>query len=355
MKKPGMYLYIIFFWVVIVSVGFVSIRASHDFKTTAREQSLVNGALSSSFEKYYNDTLPIRNFAVNFWGAINFALFNEGRQGVVIGDNGVLFTDEEFYEPANSAEVLRQNIKKIVALKSEAEAHSIPICVVLLPAKADIYDSWLAAKKPSRFMNGMYRSVADQLRAEGVQLVDLRPTFKQHSQQTQLYIKNDTHWTPAGADLAAQVISASTRKYLASDSSKRYVTTVVSHEVHTGDLLNYLPLEPYFASLLPKKEMLEIRKTQLVEQEEEAGLGLFGDAEAGVALVGTSYSADERWNFAGALKQHLSADVYNYASRGEGPYKPMQEYFKTNDWIDHPPELVIWEVPVRYLMASESS
>jgi alginate O-acetyltransferase complex protein AlgJ len=68
-----------------------------------------------------------------------------------------------------------------------------------------------------------------------------------------------------------------------------------------------------------------------------------------VALVGTSYSQDERWGFADALKVALGADVLNVAARGEGPFAPMRAYLEGETVVDVPPELVVWEIPERYL------
>ena len=57
----------------------------------------------------------------------------------------------------------------------------------------------------------------------------------------------------------------------------------------------------------------------------DAGGGLFGTQTIPVTLVGTSYSADERWNFTGALQTALGADVLNLATEGRGPLPPMRE------------------------------
>src|SRR3546814_16573348 len=80
---------------------------------------------------------------------------------------------------------------------------------------------------------------------------------------------------------------------------------------------------------------------------------LFGDsATPRIALVGTSYSANPDWNFAGALKQQLGEDLTNDAHDGVGPFKPMDNYLAGPDFAQAPPHLVIWEIPERYLAIS---
>ena len=68
-----------------------------------------------------------------------------------------------------------------------------------------------------------------------------------------------------------------------------------------------------------------------------------------VAVVGTSYSADSRWSFTEALKISLQADVLSVAAAGEGPFAPMAEYLESDTLSELPPQLVIWEIPERYV------
>jgi alginate O-acetyltransferase complex protein AlgJ len=125
-----------------------------------------------------------------------------------------------------------------------------------------------------------------------------------------------------------------------------YSTRVAGRETHKGDLLSYLPLEPYFAAMQPPAEELEQRIT---EQSGEGG-DLFGDSSPQLALVGTSYSANAKWNFPGALRQALGSDLYNYAENGHGPLVPMLRLLAKGEQETAGLRLVLWEVPERYLM-----
>ena len=57
----------------------------------------------------------------------------------------------------------------------------------------------------------------------------------------------------------------------------------------------------------------------LASDEDEQGL--FGALSIPVALVGTSCSAPGAWNFDGALKEALCADVLSVAALGQGFYR----------------------------------
>ena len=45
----------------------------------------------------------------------------------------------------------------------------------------------------------------------------------------------------------------------------------------------------------------------------------------------------------------MHSDVVNYAEDGHGPILPMLSYLKSDDFIHHPPQVLIWEFPERYL------
>jgi alginate O-acetyltransferase complex protein AlgJ len=81
----------------------------------------------------------------------------------------------------------------------------------------------------------------------------------------------------------------------------------------------------------------------------ESDEGLFDTLEIPVALVGTSYSATGVWNFDGALRDALEGDVLKVAEQGHGPFVPMEKYLSSPSIDDPRPQVVIWEIPERYL------
>jgi alginate O-acetyltransferase complex protein AlgJ len=126
-------------------------------------------------------------------------------------------------------------------------------------------------------------------------------------------------------------------------------------------LLSFLPLAPLFENLMPATETIEQFQTYPVGDDpfdqavfddsvliiEEA---LFSPIEPSeVILLGTSFSADRRWNFEGALKQALEVDVQNIAVQGQGPITPMANFLSDDSALSTDLKLVIWEIPERYL------
>jgi alginate O-acetyltransferase complex protein AlgJ len=68
--------------------------------------------------------------------------------------------------------------------------------------------------------------------------------------------------------------------------------------------------------------------------------------------VGTSYSANEKWNFLGALQQAFAQDFINVAADGKGPMTPMQDYLQSANFKSNPPQFIVWDIPERFLGVS---
>jgi alginate O-acetyltransferase complex protein AlgJ len=161
-----------------------------------------------------------------------------------------------------------------------------------------------------------------------------------------LYLKTDTHWSPAGAQLAAQITSQLAQGLF------RDIKLPLSHfssqaggmKTIVGDLTNYMP-----GVALPADQVVSYVSGISVASN-NAAQGLFGDAAPAVTLVGTSYSANPNWNFDGFLKVGLKSDVLNMADQGLGPFVVMDKYLQSDAWKTTPPRLLIWEMPERYFL-----
>ncbi|HEX5055775.1 MAG TPA: alginate O-acetyltransferase [Gammaproteobacteria bacterium] len=347
------YFSMIFLIAFIVGIGAWSLPALEGFRPRGM-RGLFNGEWALALEKHYNQRLPIRDMGIHLWTAVQYGLLNEGRQGVVVGRDGWLFTDEEFRTHDDAAERIGHRFKEIESIHAYLRAHNVALVLALVPAKARIYPGQLGGRKPAAFYQSLY---GDALRyAAGRQLIApdlckaMRRALVDRPEGTQLFLKTDTHWTPEGAAVAAAAIAEEIAKQgvLPPEGAVRFRTEMVSTRVYQGDLLNYLPLGPFSDWFGPAADELKVYVTRRAE-ESITSEGLFSDNGADVVLVGSSYSANSLWNFTGALEQALSREVVNYATEGKGPVLPMLEYLVSDDFSAKPPRLVIWEFPERYL------
>ena len=344
MTRTANILYSLAFILVMLALALSSLPAALSFSSAA-ETSVVDGKLASTFEKHYDKGFVLKDFGTNAWAALEYGLFGEGRPGVVIGQDDWLFTAEEFDPPRDAGQVA-DNWQLVRGVQAELQHRGIDLVVLLLPSKARLYPEHLAEQKPVALQQAMYQQSLEQMRRFGLQGPQLLQPLRDGKQQHDVFLRTDTHWTPYGAAVVAKATAAYLREQKHWPAgSLDYQTRIEGSEVHKGDLLTYLPLDPYFASMQPAAERLEKRKT---EPQGEGG-DLFGASAPEIALVGTSYSANPKWNFLGALREALQADLYNYAEDGHGPLVPMLRLLAKGEEETQGLRLVLWELPERYL------
>ncbi|GAB3482089.1 alginate O-acetyltransferase [Azotobacter salinestris] len=333
----------------LVALSLWSVKGAVDF-SAADNTPILNGKLALNFEKHYDAEFPIKRIGTNLWAALDFSLFGEGRPGVVIGANQWLFSDEEFKPTAAAANNIMDNQALIQGVRETLARHNVQLVMAILPAKARLYPEYFGEQRPAPLHEQLYQNFRQAVADAGIQAPDLLGPLQKAKTEAQVFLRTDTHWTPYGAQVVAgQLATAIKPSGLLPESGSVYVTETLPAGPHKGDLTNFLPLDPLFEELLPPPDQLVRHSTRPQEEQATGADDLFADNQVPVALVGTSYSADERWNFAGALRQALGSDLVNFAEDGRGPILPMLKFLQSDDFKNAPPRLVIWEFPERYL------
>ncbi|MBC3268544.1 alginate O-acetyltransferase [Pseudomonas sp. SWRI81] len=341
--------YIALFLVTLLVLGLWSIRSFFGFSTNA-DATVLNGRWTKAVETHYDEEFPIKRLGTNLWAALDFKLFNEGRPGVVLGRDQWLYSDEEFNPIVNEELNLQGNYALVEGVRQTLKEKGVKLVMAIVPAKVRLYPEHLDEVKPSSIHQNLYQDFHARVAADKILAPDLLGPLQQAKQNgQQVFLRTDTHWTPEGAEIAANTLAKTIAEQSPlSGEPQRFVTTPAEKVTHKGDLRLFLPLDPLFENMMPAPEPLLKRNT--VAAEQPAGDdALFANSEVPVALIGTSYSANPNWNFVGALKQALHSDVVNYAEDGHGPILPMLSYLKSDDFKNSPPQVLIWEFPERYL------
>ncbi|MEX5590350.1 MULTISPECIES: alginate O-acetyltransferase [Pseudomonas] len=334
---------------LLTGLGVWSLSGASTFQRT-EQMTLLNGKLAKAAETHYDDQFPIKRISTNLWAALDFKLFNEGRPGVVLGREQWLFSDEEFKPTAGAEQLMQENLALIRGVRDTLQRQGTQLVLAIVPAKARIYSEYLGQELPASLHGDLYNQFHAQARQANVFAPDLQAPMEQAKARGQVFLRTDTHWTPMGAEVAAQAVAeAVARQGLLSGDPQAFITQAGETKPYKGDLTNFLPLDPLFSNLLPAPDNLQQRSTHAVETEGETGDALFADSQIPVALVGTSYSANPHWNFLGALQQALRSDVANYAEDGHGPLLPMLKYLQSDAFKNAAPQVVVWEFPERYL------
>ncbi len=348
MNRSLRILYSVLFLALLLCLGLWSLGSFRGFSTQPGD-TVLDGRWTKAVESHYDDEFPIKRLGTNLWAALDFTLFNEGRPGVVLGRDQWLYSDEEFKPTANAEQNLQDNYALVEGVRQTLKARGVQLVMAIVPAKVRLYPEHIGAVQPAELHDALYHDFHARVAADKILAPDLLAPLQAAKQDgRQVFLRTDTHWTPAGAEVAArQLGQAIARHAPLSGEPQRFITQAQQTAPYKGDLTRFLPLDPLFSNLLPPEEPLQQRATR--STEEAGDDALFGEREIPVALVGTSYSANPNWNFVGALKQALHSDVVNYSEDGHGPILPMLGYLRSDAFKNAPPQVLIWEFPERYL------
>ncbi len=336
-------------FVAILVIGGLSSLSTPAARTAPVGKDLLKGEWTASWERAFDEAMPMRQAGITTWGAIEWLGFRTARRGALVGAGGWMFTSEEFETlPDEEAEVLRK-IEFVKDASARLRDAGVDVVVALVPAKVRVCEQHLGRYRlhaPERYAN-----VHAALRQDGLRLPDLLAALQAGGGCDRHFLRTDTHWSPDGARAAAGAVVAALREdgLTAGLPRTAFGTSRAATTERTGDLLRYLPLGP-LQHLGPAPDRVAIETTTMEESGGDLAAALFGDAGGPpVTLIGTSYSLDPAWNFGGALKQALGADVLNLAQEAGGPFVPMATYLAGPEMAEAPPRLVIWEIPERYL------
>ncbi|NEX61074.1 alginate O-acetyltransferase AlgX-related protein [Noviherbaspirillum galbum] len=277
----------------------------------------------------------------------------------ILGKDDWLFYRFELAEPSDNASIstsvgLIQRFAKVLA------ANGTTLAVTMVPIKMRIYAEHLPDNlKLSDYLAGNYERVAGEMKAGGVNVLDLNTAFMTSPKRTgdaPLYFRLDTHWAPNGALLAAETIRAqidanpALKKVFDATPEEAYkiVNGKRRQNARARDLIEQLPKPaPTFApeSIIP----FEVTRVAPPKQD------LLGKtAVPPVTLVGSSYS--HSWTgFPDALRGALQRDLLSISvGADQGSWVGMESYLRDDAFQGERPKLLIWEMPERDMRAAPS-
>ena len=315
---------------------------------------LIKGEAQLAFEKNWDEKISFRNAALATWGVIQYALFHEGRKGVLAGREGWLYSSEDFDPHPQAVIETERKIALITRIQQQLKAQKIGLIVAVIPDKSRLYPEYLGTYQRPAYTALRYEAFVARLQQAGLTAPNLYTALLADKQARHgaddLFLRTDTHWTPRGAALAATVLAQSAPHFKGSLS---YKTALAGSAVHKGDLTKFVPLGAWDSALgLPPDDLPQVKTESSTSTAPATADDLLGDVAIAGALVGTSYSADARWNFIGALRQAFGQDFINVAAEGKGPFLPMLSYLDSAAFKASPPQFIVWDIPERFIEVS---
>ena len=136
----------------------------------------------------------------------------------------------------------------IIKLRETLAAAGVTLILAPVPSKASVYpDKLFAGASPDALASST--PFLEELKTTGTTVIDLETLFRAKRAQVDVFCATDSHWSPAGAALAAQAIAA-TPVLAALAKPGPYVTSVAEKFTITGDLVASPGLES-----TPKEEL----------------------------------------------------------------------------------------------------
>ncbi|NRB05161.1 MAG: hypothetical protein HRU30_18060 [Rhodobacteraceae bacterium] len=327
---------------VTLGLGAIGLISHSQTNNTGQIQDALNGSLQSAYEAGFDAANPLQDIAISTFGAVRWAVFGQGMKEVVVGADGWLFSSEEWAMSEDFDARLTQSVQKITKARDTLADQGIDLIVVAVPDKSEVYAHMLDIPVPAKVASRRDVFVTS-LSTENIAVVDAYETLNIGASTTFTYQRDDTHWSPEGAQLVASEIAQLAQSMETELTSAEVTITETGTRPHDGDLLKFAETGVFRAWLGPEQSQIATFETEIITSGD-----LFSAAPIDVALVGTSFSAKPEWHFADFVQGALGAEAINYAQEGRGPFVPMQDMLASETFETTPPKLVIWEIPVRY-------
>ena len=306
-------------------------------------------------------------------------LFGEGNRKAFVGGSDWLFYQPELtalrgwgpvkrepFSPMKDPSVAKLRMAKDVVIEFAAQLkeRGLPLLLVPVPVKPMIYPEHLSS---ARFANPVLHPdqapLYEQLRAAGIDVLDLTPEMWRLKIKEQVFLQQDTHWTPDTMKHMAEFITKHIRKTYPQALRPVPETPVVDARVldrtSYGDLV----------------QLLDTRAPDKLFGQEEATLvsisGMDPDPKSTVALLGDSFvnvfddpalgfaTEEERTNntrlkagFGHQLAILLNQPLDVFAINGGGATDARREFARRFDDEVRAKKLVIWVIACRDLLLS---
>lgn len=269
------------------------------------------------------------------------------------GSDGVFFRQKPdldiFFPISDRSAAFAGDLTRTLAKKG------ISLVMLPIPARGTVMSTKLATTSTALTLGFdpevariSYEDYIGKLRSNGVAALDLLPVLTADGAADPLFMKSDHHWTAGGAEATAKVLAANiaTIENFVALPKAKFVTKPIGTQLIISNMRRAIQLG--CADAVPKNEALASETAHETEAAQESAVDIFGDDSTGsaIALVGTSFSDVDAFNFDGYISQYSGVDVANFAISGGNQFVSILSYLTSPAFIENPPKVIVWENPV---------
>lgn len=291
---------------------------------------------------------PVIQFAQFAW------LKYGGEKMVVARDGWYFFKPGLNYMLARPDIAKRENatndpVAAIVDFRDQLAARGFKLLVVPVPNKDSVYPDRLTGRAQNlrSVMAPRTREVMEKLRVANVEVVDLFKEFREarqrnDSEHAPLYLAQDTHWSPAGVNIAAKAVATRLKELGWADSGKNEYVERASQVQRIGDIVKMLQAPNIERTVQPEKvaavQIVRADNGQLYKDDPNAEILVLGDSFMRIYQEDAPNGA----GFIAHLAKELKQPVLSLVNDGGGATLVREELCARPIYLRHK-KVVIWE------------
>lgn len=246
---------------------------------------------------------------------------------VVEGEDNWLFLQESL---VNLLVDWKPNTKQIIAFKDSLEERDIELVVVPVPDKLQTAAEFYSGNARRGITARYYEDWLDELRENDVTVIDALDEFREQSETTPMFEKNESHCTSEARQLLASMVADSLEPIFEDSPKKQYGLrdTIVPG---TGNLYHMLHNE------YPK---YDIKEKKVVTAD---GKKYHGSKKAPIVVIGdsnTSQGSNNSSNIGAYIAQATGEETFTISKIGGGNIGPT--LFKNRDSFLKGKKAVVW-------------
>lgn len=194
-----------------------------------------------------------------------------------------------------------------------------------------------------------YRDLIQQLRNGGIITKDLYQVFLDEADGDpyDYNFKRDIHWKPKGTELFVKAIAPLITNIPGYDKlTKIEVTNTPKSEIgRYGTIME--ELQRLCTSSIKAESFTLLERKQKINKNADA---LFGGSASTtpIALVGSSFSAQDEFSFPAYMEQYTGLEVANFAIPAGGMFTSITSYLSTPYFHQNKPFALLWETQTIY-------
>ncbi len=284
-----------------------------------------------------------------------FAWLKDGGEKSLIGRDGWLF-----YKPGvdylterpgtrSSTSTAADAVGAIIDFRNQLATRGIQLLVMPAPNKESVYPEKLTRRAEDLHlaMSSETAELLNRLKAADIEVVNLFELFAAEKSTAQassrsLYLAQDTHWSPAGVELAARAVAERIRKRDWLKAGSVVYDLKPAPIQRLGDILRMLQVPKLesqaAAEIVPCNRVLHRDTLEPYQDDKSSEVLVLGDSFLRI------YETDEPGasGFVAHLARYLKQPVTSIVNDGGASTLVRQELTRRSAWLAKK-KLVIWE------------